>query len=48
MNFTIDLSKMGELPMANLCVLGVFSLLIVLVWRLPQILSECRKFKQDE
>lgn len=47
MNFTIDLSKLGELPMSNLLILGVFALLIVFVWRLPNILSEWRKFKDN-
>lgn len=48
MNFTIDLTKLGGLPMANLIILGIFVLLIVLVWRLPDILGEVRKFKSDE
>lgn len=46
MNFNIDLTKLGELPMGNLLIVGIFSLLIVFVWRLPNILSEWRKFKQ--
>lgn len=48
MNFTIDFVKLGELPMINLIILGIFALLIVLVWRLPDIISEVRKFKSDE
>lgn len=48
MNFNIDLTKLGELPMANLLVICIFSLLVVLVWRLPNILCEWRKFKNDD
>lgn len=48
MNFNIDLSKLGEVPMINLLILGIFSLLIVFVWRLPNILREWQNFKNGD
>ena len=48
MNFNIDLNKLGELPVLNLLIIAIFSLLMVIVWRLPQLISEWRKFKNGD
>lgn len=37
MNFNIDLSKMGELPMTNLIIIGVFVLIGLFIWKLPEL-----------
>ncbi len=37
---------LGQIPMENLIIIGVFTLLLVIAWRLPSIINAVTEYKR--
>lgn len=47
MNFNIDLSDIGGIPLINIVIIGVFVLTGILMYRLPEIIKLYLEHKRD-
>ena len=43
-NFSIELAEIGELPLENFILSGVFTILLVLIWQFSNILNAVVNF----
>lgn len=47
MNFNIDLSDIGGIPLINIVIIGAFVLIGILMYRLPDIVKIYLEHKRD-
>ncbi len=50
-NFNIELAKIGEISMQNIVVIGIFAIILVLIWQFGNILNAVvnfLKFRDDK
>lgn len=43
-NFNIELAKIGEISMQNIVVVGIFAIVLVLIWQFSNILNAIVNF----
>lgn len=47
MNFNIDLNKLGELPMTNLIIIGIFAILCIFIYKLPELINAWQTYQEN-